>query len=101
MIILDSNGKRIYRTIVFDVETTGLSPEYGDRILEIGAVVLEGGTFVDEFHSLINANRSTSITLIMYTSLFKRLDLIWHLPRDCQLPVCHQVIFMDFNPSLN
>ncbi|NOY13046.1 MAG: 3'-5' exonuclease [Deltaproteobacteria bacterium] len=41
--------------IVFDTETTGLSPRYGHRIIEIGAVKLSGETIVDEFHSLIDA----------------------------------------------
>ena len=41
--------------VVFDTETTGLSPRYGHRIIEVGAVKLSGGTIVDEFHSLIDA----------------------------------------------
>ncbi len=44
--------------IVFDTETTGLSPRNGDRIIEIGAVKLENGVVVDEFQSLINPGRS-------------------------------------------
>ena len=31
------------RYVVFDLETTGLQPSYGDRIVSIGAVVIEGG----------------------------------------------------------
>ena len=41
--------------VVFDVETTGLSPQQGHRIIEIGAVRLTGGEIVDEFQSLIDA----------------------------------------------
>jgi DNA polymerase III epsilon subunit family exonuclease len=41
------------RWVVVDVETTGLSTKR-DRIIEIGAVVVEDGAFVDEFHSLID-----------------------------------------------
>lgn len=29
--------------IVLDVETTGFSPHRGDRIIEIGAVIIGGG----------------------------------------------------------
>jgi DNA polymerase III subunit epsilon len=57
MIILDSNGIPINRTVVFDVETTGLSPEQGDRVIEIGALALDGETIVDEFHSFIDSDQ--------------------------------------------
>ncbi len=41
--------------VFFDVETTGLSPSYGHRIIEIGAVsVSPDGTAISEFHSLVN-----------------------------------------------
>ena len=43
--------------VVFDVETTGLSPRGGDRILEIGAIKLKGLKPVKQFHSLINPQR--------------------------------------------
>ena len=42
------------RFIAFDVETTGIEPEK-DRIIEIGAVLFEGGTPADEFQSLIHS----------------------------------------------
>ena len=58
MVILNSNGKCINRTVVLDVETTGLSPEHGDRIIEVGAVALQGNLVIDEFHSLICVDRT-------------------------------------------
>ncbi len=57
MLILDSKGKRGYRSVVFDVETTGLSPRQGDRVIEIGAVAIEGASLVEEFHSLIKVDQ--------------------------------------------
>ena len=57
MVILDLNGICIERTVVFDVETTGLSPRLGDRVIEIGAVALNGEKIVDEFHSLIRVDQ--------------------------------------------
>jgi DNA polymerase-3 subunit epsilon len=57
MVILDSNGKCINRTVVLDIETTGLSPEHGDRVIEVGAIALEGKSIVNEFHSLIDTER--------------------------------------------
>ncbi|HWC06054.1 MAG TPA: 3'-5' exonuclease [Gemmatimonadota bacterium] len=43
--------------VVVDVETTGGRPP-GDRITEIGAVSLVGGTIVDEWSALVNPGRS-------------------------------------------
>lgn len=40
--------------VVLDFETTGLSPDYGDRTIEIGAVRLEKGQITDKFQSLMN-----------------------------------------------
>ena len=43
--------------VIFDVETTGLSPVDGDRIVEIAAVKVKGGKAVDKFYSLVNPQR--------------------------------------------
>lgn len=48
------------RHVVLDVETTGLSAARGDRVIEIGAVALEGREVVDEFHSLIDVDQRIS-----------------------------------------
>lgn len=40
--------------IVFDFETTGHSPKYGDRPIEVGAVKIDQGLIVDRFQSLMN-----------------------------------------------
>jgi len=42
------------RFVVFDVETTGLTPSAGHRVIEIGAVCLENSVCTCEFHSLID-----------------------------------------------
>jgi DNA polymerase III epsilon subunit len=42
------------RYVVFDFETTGLSPYQGGRVIEIGAVKIENGRVLDEYHSLVN-----------------------------------------------
>ena len=47
------HSKAVKRFIAVDVETTGLSTSKGDRIIEIGAVVLEGDRIGEEFHALI------------------------------------------------
>jgi DNA polymerase-3 subunit epsilon len=39
---------------VVDFETTGMSPDHGDRAIEVGAVKLEKGEVVDRFQCLMN-----------------------------------------------
>ncbi len=43
--------------VVFDVETTGLSPQDGHRIVEIAAMKVSGLKVVDKFYSLVNPKR--------------------------------------------
>ena len=49
---------RLTEFVIFDVETTGLSPMDGDRIVEIAAVKVKGVQVVDKFYSLVNPQRS-------------------------------------------
>jgi len=42
---------------VIDFETTGLSPDWGDRPTEIAVVLLSGGKILDRFQSLMNPGR--------------------------------------------
>jgi DNA polymerase III epsilon subunit-like protein len=46
--------------VAIDVETTGLSPNRGDRIIEVGALALQGDAVADEFCTLVNAGRRIS-----------------------------------------
>ena len=46
--------------VLFDVETTGLEPKAGDRIIEIAAVRYKNGKSYDSFSSLINPQREIS-----------------------------------------
>lgn len=45
---------------VFDFETTGLSPNAGDRVIEVGAVKLDGNSVIGVFDSLVNPGRLPS-----------------------------------------
>jgi len=45
---------------IFDTETTGLEPKYGDRIVEIAGVRLKGREKIATFQSLINPKRPIS-----------------------------------------
>ncbi len=55
--------------IVLDFETTGLSPDYGDRAIEIGAVRIEEGTVVDRFQELMNPGRRIDSFIEDYTGI--------------------------------
>ena len=55
--------------VVLDFETTGLSPNYGDRAIEIGAVILENGTIVDRFQKLMNPGRPIDSFIEHYTNI--------------------------------
>ncbi|ARN75143.1 PolC-type DNA polymerase III [Oceanicoccus sagamiensis] len=55
--------------VVLDFETTGLSPDNGDRAIEIGAVKLERGEVVDRFQALMNPGRSVTAFIEDYTGI--------------------------------
>ena len=55
--------------VVLDFETTGLSPDRGDRAIEIGAVRLEGGRIRDRFQCLMNPGRRISPFIEDYTGI--------------------------------
>lgn len=42
---------------VIDFETTGLSPNMGDRATEVAVILVRNGTVVDRFESLMNPER--------------------------------------------
>ena len=53
-IVTDSKGQALSDSyVVFDIETTGFSPEI-NHIIEIGAVKVENGQIVDRFSSFVN-----------------------------------------------
>ncbi|WP_432470914.1 3'-5' exonuclease [Amphritea sp. HPY] len=55
--------------IVLDFETTGLSPDQGDRAIEIGAVIIEQGRITDSFQRLMNPGRRVSSFIEQYTGI--------------------------------
>jgi len=59
--------------IVLDFETTGLSPNQGDRAIEIGAVKIENGIITDRFQSLMNPGRRISSFIEGYTGINNRM----------------------------
>ncbi|AQS35857.1 exonuclease, DNA polymerase III, epsilon subunit family [Shewanella psychrophila] len=55
--------------IILDFETTGLSPNQGDRAIEIGAVRIENGIVVDTFQELMNPGFRVSGFIEGYTGI--------------------------------
>ncbi|MFC5080060.1 DNA polymerase III PolC-type [Vibrio thalassae] len=70
--------------VVLDFETTGLSPNQGDRAIEIGAVKLENGKIVDRFQSLMNPGFRVSGFIENYTGISNAML--------ANAPSCHEVM---------
>ena len=58
-----------FPVIVLDFETTGLSPQYGDRAIEIGAVLIDNNLVIDRFQSLMNPGFRISSFIESYTGI--------------------------------
>lgn len=54
--------------VVFDTETTGLSARY-DKVIELAAVKMQGGTVIDRFEQFIDPGHPLSQTTIKLTSI--------------------------------
>lgn len=63
------NAKRADTIVVLDFETSGLSPDMGERAIEIGAVLIEGGEITDSFQSLMNPGIRISAFIEDYTGI--------------------------------
>ncbi|WP_428446216.1 3'-5' exonuclease [Photobacterium nomapromontoriensis] len=81
--------------IVLDFETTGLSPNMGDRAIEIGAVKIENGQVVDHFQQLMNPGFRISRFIENYTGISNAML--------AQAPCCETVMdqFADFIQGYN
>jgi len=57
--------------VVFDIETTGFSPEKGDSILSIGAIKMCGTTILEEetFYSLIHYDQEIPREIVQLTGI--------------------------------
>ncbi len=55
--------------VVFDLETTGLYPNSGDSIIEIGAVKIKDGNIIDRYDELIKPDKLLSDEIIKITGI--------------------------------
>jgi DNA polymerase III subunit epsilon len=58
---------------VIDVETTGISPEFGDRVIELGIVRLDGGQKVAEYQQLFDPERRVSPGISALTGITQQM----------------------------
>ena len=81
--------------IVVDFETTGMSPDYGDRAIEVGAVKLQRGEVVDRFQCLMNPGIRVNGFIEDYTGITNAMLK--------QAPPCDEVMgeFADFIADSN
>jgi len=56
-----------------DVETTGASTEYGDRVTEIGIVRIEGGRRVAEYQQLVDPQRRIGPGIVALTGITQEM----------------------------
>ncbi|MES2785393.1 MAG: 3'-5' exonuclease [Pseudomonadota bacterium] len=54
---------------VLDFETTGLSPNMGDRVTEVAIVLLDNGQVIDRFQSLMNAGVRINAFIEQFTGI--------------------------------
>jgi DNA polymerase III subunit epsilon len=62
-----------YSVVVLDFETTGLSPDGGDRTIEVGAVLLQDNRITDRFQSLMNPGKRVSGFIEQYTGITNQM----------------------------
>ena len=88
-------SKRADTTIVLDFETTGLSPDYGDRAIEIGAVKLVDGKVVETFQKLMYPGKRIDYFIESYTGITNSMLK--------KAPPCEEVMceFSDFINGYN
>lgn len=63
-------GNELQRYIVVDLETTGHSPEQGDKIIEIGIVIIENETITNTYNTLMNPNQSIPPFISQLTHIY-------------------------------
>ena len=62
-----------YNVVVIDFETTGLSPNMGDRTIEVGAVLLNNNQIIDRFQSLMNPEMRISGFIEDFTGISNKM----------------------------
>ena len=90
MVIKRNKEARADTVVVLDFETSGLSPDNGDRPIEVGAVRIEEGTLTGRFQMLMNPGFRINSLITQITGINN------HMLKDA--PGCAEVMreFADF-----
>jgi DNA polymerase-3 subunit epsilon len=93
--VIDHKNISADTVVVLDFETTGMSPDHGDRAIEIGAVKLEQGEVVDRFQCLMNPGMRVNGFIEDFTGITNAMLK--------QAPPCEEVMdeFADFAGDSN
>lgn len=62
-----------FTAIVIDFETTGLSPNMGDRTIEVGAVLIHDNLIIDRFQSLMYPGMKINSFIEDYTGITNKM----------------------------
>lgn len=89
--LMGENRSVPFSCVVVDVETTGLSPRWGDRVIEIGAVVLENNAVVAEFSTLVQAPREIPYQVSQINGITNEMLVGQPLPEEV-FPAFHDFI---------
>jgi len=76
--------RRADTVVVLDFETTGMSPDRGDRTIEVGAVKIEAGQVTGRFQSLMNPGIRINAFIENFTGISNQMV--------CEAPCCESVM---------
>ena len=80
--------------VVLDFETSGMSPEQGDRAIEIGAVLIRNGAIVDHFQSLMNSGVRVNGFIEDYTGITN--DMLRSAPGAAEVMTAFSAFIADY-----
>lgn len=95
--------EKLDRIIVVDLETTGPSFEQGDRIIQLGAIVIQNNQIVEKFSMYLNPEQAIPSNIQLLTGIqqnqvdnaptFKSVALLWFKRFENAVIIAHNLNF--------